>query len=213
MKVINVNTVDIHAVVDALRSGQTLVYPTETCYGLGCDATNSEAVQKLFDIKKRQKNKPMLVVFPSIEMAMRYIKWGPQLEKIATRFWPGPLTVVTLLKDNTSVSSLLVGEDGTLAFRVSSHPFVQEVTLTLGAPLVSTSANVAGEDDPYDVQEVIRRYAQEEVQPDMIIDAGVLRFAAPSTIVKIDNDTLTVLRQGEVFVKTKNRPFSSPMRQ
>ena len=136
MEVINVNTVDIHAVVGALRSGQTLVYPTETCYGLGCDATNSEAVEKLFDIKKRQKNKPMLVVFPNVEMAMRYIKWSLQLEKIATRFWPGPLTVVTLLQDNASISPLLAGEDGTLAFRVSSHPFVQEVTLTLGAPLV-----------------------------------------------------------------------------
>ncbi len=192
--------IQISEMVTQLRAGETMVYPTETCYGLGCDATNSTAVERLFAIKKRQKNKPMLVVFPDVAMAMRYIQWSPQLEKLASRFWPGPLTIVTSLQSDTNISSLLVGEDGTLAFRVSSHPFVQEVTQALGTPIVSTSANIAGEDDPYDVRDVIARFFQEEIQPDMIVDAGVLRFAAPSTIVKMDHGKLQVLRQGEVHV-------------
>ncbi len=81
-------------IVFELLNGKTLVFPTETSYGLGCDATNQPAVDKIFKIKGRSSDKPLLVVVPAIEMAKKYLIWNELLEKIATRYWPGPLTVV-----------------------------------------------------------------------------------------------------------------------
>ncbi|MSU75413.1 MAG: DUF559 domain-containing protein [Candidatus Magasanikbacteria bacterium] len=80
-------------VVDLLN-GQTVVFPTETSYGLGCDSTNQEAVDKIFKIKGRRSDKPLLVVVPNVEMAKRYLVWNETLEKIASKYWPGALTVV-----------------------------------------------------------------------------------------------------------------------
>lgn len=82
-------------VVDLL-AGKTIVFPTETSYGLGCDATNQAAVDRIFKIKGRGSDKPLLVVVPTVEMAKKYLRWSPIIEKISARYWPGPLTVVGL---------------------------------------------------------------------------------------------------------------------
>ncbi len=81
-------------IVSELLNGKTLVFPTETSYGLGCDATNQEAVDRIFKIKGRRNNKPLLVVVPTVEMARRYVMWNELLEKIASKYWPGAVTVV-----------------------------------------------------------------------------------------------------------------------
>ena len=80
--------------VEYLKAGKTIVFPTETSYGLGCDAANQEAVNKIFKIKGRKSDKPLLVVVPTIEMAKKYLVWNNLLEDLASRYWPGPLTLV-----------------------------------------------------------------------------------------------------------------------
>ena len=89
-----INQENLSEAVVALQAGQTLIFPTETSYGLGCDSANQEAVNKIFSIKQRRSDKPLLVVVPSIEMAKKYLVWNDLLEDLAGKFWPGPLTVV-----------------------------------------------------------------------------------------------------------------------
>jgi len=78
-----------------LKNGKTIIFPTETSYGLGCDATNQEAVDKIFKIKGRRGDKPLLVVVPTVEMAREWLEWTPLVEKLAEKYWPGALTIVS----------------------------------------------------------------------------------------------------------------------
>lgn len=201
MNVIPAEELAVPEVVRALREGQTVVYPTETSYGLGADATNVAAVDKLFAIKKRQAEKSMLVLMPDVTMAKQYVAWSEALEELARKYWPGALTVVAPLKPGTRIAPGVVGAGNTLAFRITSHPFAAALVQSLGRPLVSTSANISAQGSPYDCATVVTMFGGEADQPDWILDAGSLPVRSPSTIVQIaPGEPLRVLRQGEVIV-------------
>lgn len=200
MQILKLSDVTPADIAVQLRKGKTVVYPTETCYGLGCDATNQDAVHKVFEIKKRQKQKTVLVIASDVSMIMDYVTWNPTLERIAQAYWPGPVTVVTHVSAGGALPEGIVREDNTIAFRVTNHPFAQELSAELGRPIVSTSANVAAEESPYDSDAVQKMFANNAAQPDIFIDGGALPHHAPSTIIRVDNDHIDILRQGEVVV-------------
>ena len=191
-------------VIDALQSGQVLVYPTETCYGLGGDATNSDVVEKIYKIKQRLEEKPFLVVVPDVAMAMEYLEWGPQLDEIASRYWPGPLTVVGGVRLSEfgvrNLANGVVAPDGTIAVRVTAHPVAAELARALGRPLISTSANISGREPSYSADDIIKMFEGRENQPDILIDCGVLFQNPPTTIVSIVGGEIEVLRKGSVEV-------------
>lgn len=192
--------------LDYLQSGKIIIFPTETSYGLGCDACDQKAVDKIFQIKGRRPDKPLLVVVPTVEMAKEYLVWNDKLEKLS-KLWPGALTVVSKLKvksEKVKVSELakgVVGTDGTVAVRVTNAEIPKYLSEQLGRPVVATSANLADAGDIYDSQELIKMYEDREFQPDAIIDAGVLPHNPPSTIVSVVNDKLKVLRQGKLEIE------------
>lgn len=200
MQILKIENLKIDEIADELKKGMSLVYPTETCYGLGADATNEKAVAKLFDIKKRQQNKTMLVIVPDIAMARQYIHWDENINEVANTYWPGPLTVVAKAKEDSGLASGVIAEDGTLAFRVTSNYLSSDLSRALGKPLVSTSANIAAMDSPYEAEAVINMYSEEPVQPDIIIDAGELPHLLPSTIVRLVGGTREVIRQGSIIL-------------
>jgi len=201
MNIIKQEGIDIKNIVNELKAGKVLVYPTETCYALGCDATNSAAVERVFDIKRRQKNKPMLVLVPDESMMLQYVPWSPKMSEIAERYWPGALTVVSPMRADVDLPLGVMAEDHSIAFRVTSYPFVQGITTSLGAPLVSTSANIATQKNPYDIKTILSMYKDAEKKPDIIIDAGPLPHRSSSTIVRVIGERVEVLRQGEVVVE------------
>lgn len=202
MNVIPAELEAISEMVRVLREGQTVVYPTETSYGLGADATNAAAVDKLFAIKKRQAEKSMLVLMSDVVMAKQYVAWNEALDELARKYWPGALTVVAPMRPDAMVAPGVVGVGNTLAFRITSHPLAAALVQSLGRPLVSTSANIATQGSPYDCATVIAMFKNEVDQPDWILDAGSLPVRSPSTIVKIaPGEPLRVLRQGEVIVE------------
>ena len=201
MKIIKQENLDISEIVEALKNGATIVYPTETCYGLGCDASNKEAVDKIFAIKKRQAHKSVLVVVPEVSMIIPFISWTPTLQNIADKYWPGALTVVVKVKDKNVFPPGVVNEDGTMAFRVTDHPLASKISKKLNSPLVSTSANIASLESPYDIEAVLHMFEYEDIQPDIIIDGGNLQHRSPSTIVKVVGENVEVLRQGEVVLE------------
>ena len=203
MQIFFENDCDIVSIVSHLKEGKILVYPTETCYGFGCDATNASAVSKIFDIKKRQKKKTVLIIVSSIQMAMEYIFWNEKLQRVAERYWPGPLTIVAPAKNQELFPEGVVAEDGTLAFRISSHPFVEAIVEELQRPLVSTSANISSQKSPYNIEDVKNMFANCYRKPDIVIDAGELPHKAPSTIIRINQSTIEILRQGELIIDSK----------
>ena len=200
MKIIKQKNISTNELVKDLQNGKVIVYPTETSYGLGADATNEEAVNKIFKIKKRQVGKSVLVVMPNIEMAMQYVEWSELLNELAQKYWPGPLTVVVPLKSGHNLASDVVAIDNTLAFRISSHPLITELTKKLNKPIVSTSANISAQGDAYNSQAIINVFEKEINQPDIIIDAGQLPEKSPSTIIRLLNDKIEVLRQGQIKI-------------
>jgi len=200
MDVVQIQDISAEALMARLKDGATMVYPTETCYGLGCDATNASVVQKIFSIKHRQKDKPLLTLMADKEMAMRFVVWSERLNTLADRYWPGPLTVVASVLPDVGLPEGVVADDGTIAFRITDHPFAEDVCRALGSPLVSTSANISDMGSPYDIAEVRRMFEGQTDQPDIIIDAGPLPHRAPSTIVRVVGDQVEVLRQGEVII-------------
>lgn len=200
MTIIPITDVSITQIAQALLEGKTIVYPTETCYGLGASATNDSAVARLFDIKQRQQHKSMLCLMQDVSMAMEYVCWSPTLEKIATRYWPGALTVVAEQKPDVTLAQGVVASDHTISFRVSSHPFCHELMRVMNTPIVSTSANISSMESPYDIDHVIDMFSQNEAKPDIIIDAGPLPHRPPSTIVKVDGTKKIVIRQGDIIV-------------
>lgn len=183
-----------------LVSGATIIYPTETCYGLGCDATNAEAVKKLYDIKGRPEGKPFIVIVDVLERMAPYIEITSTLRDIEKKYWPGALTVVVDAKTDSGLPSGVIGTDGTIAFRVTSHPLARELASVLARPLVSTSANLAGEPNVYSAEVARQIFLSRDIQPDILIDAGDLPETQPSTVVRVQGERLTVLRQGAVKI-------------
>lgn len=201
MNIISEASVSLVDIVKALAKGNTIVYPTETCYGIGCDATNAAAVNSIFLIKKRQLNKTVLVIMADIEMAIQYVEWNSSIQTIATRYWPGPVTVVAKKRDDVILPAGIISEDGTIAFRVSGYPLAVNMAKELGKPIVSTSANISSLASPYDVATIKNQFSSQEHQPDIIIDGGELPEQLPSTIVQVAEDgNIHILRQGGIIV-------------
>lgn len=201
MRIVKEEDAVIEDIALALCEGKTLVYPTETCYGLGCDARNEPAVARVFEIKNRQKDKPVLVVAADAAMMMEFVVWTPRLERIAQRYWPGALTVVARARAGDKLAQGVLGSDGSIAFRVTSHPLPSALSRALGGPLVSTSANIASLESPYDIESVRAMFESGEHSPDILIDGGVLPHRSPSTVVWVSDSGLQVLRQGDVVVQ------------
>jgi L-threonylcarbamoyladenylate synthase len=200
MEVIKIQDISISQIIDALKKGKVIVYPTETCYGLGCDATNSQAVDKLFEIKKRQKEKAVLVLVSDVSVIEDYVKWTPKLEELKRKYWPGPLTVVTKIKNRGNLSDGTIDKDNTIAFRITDHYFAHALCKELGRPLVSTSANITSHDSPYNVESILEMFEGKEKQPDIIIDSGTLPHKSPSTIIRVKGNEIELLRQGELIL-------------
>ena len=214
MHVISQKNLDIDEVVEVLKSGATIVYPTETCYGLGCDATNEAAVQKIFAIKGREIGKSALMVASDIEMVKQYVEWNDIANKLAEKYWspvvrprrtkwgkPGALTMVLSMRGpSRSLAEGVISKDGTAAFRVTSHPFAHALAKVLGRPIVSTSANIAGGPNPYMIEAILEAFEKKDMKPDIVIDAGELPKRPPSTIIRIVYDKTEVIRQVEIKI-------------
>lgn len=183
-----------------LESGGIVIYPTETCYGIGVDATNSEAVKKLLRYKGERRGKPISVAVNSTEMAKDYVEFNPQAENLFKNFLPGPITVVANGKHK--VDSHLESEDGKLGIRFPNHELVLQIIKTFGKPITSTSANISNGKTPYEIQkDILNRIPDSKKELiDLIIDAGHLPHHLPSTIVDTTLNSPKILRQGGFMV-------------
>ncbi|MBC2884549.1 threonylcarbamoyl-AMP synthase [Ochrobactrum sp. CM-21-5] len=182
--------------VDVLRRGGLVAIPTETVYGLAADAANGEGVAGIFAAKGRPQFNPLIAHVSGIDMAERYVVFDPVSRKLAQTFWPGPLTIVLPLKDKQDterpIHPLVTAGLATLAIRMP-HGRVQDVIRGLDSPVAAPSANTSGRISPTSAEAVAGDLGD---KLDLILDAGPCGVGVESTIVKVEGDTVRLLRPG-----------------
>ncbi len=176
-----------------IAGGGVVVYPTETVYGLGVDASNARALDRLVTLKGREPGKPISVLVSDRHMLGDLVSEVPPLASLLMRrFWPGPLTIV--LRAHTGLSPLLTSDTGGLGVRVSSHPMATALVEAVGRPVTTPSANPAGQRPPLHVDEA-RAYFGARV--DCYLDGGRVAGEPASTVVDARGE-LKVIREGAI---------------
>ena len=145
---------EVDEAVRVLREGGIILYPTDTVWGLGCDATNAEAVDRIYRLKRSENKKSMLVLCASADMVVRYVNRAPGIAFEVMEMATSPLTLI--LPGATGVAANLIPDEGTLGIRVPDHEFCRRMLRGLQRPVVSTPANISGEATPTGLQEVSR---------------------------------------------------------
>lgn len=176
--------------VAALRDDGVVVYPTDTVYGLGCDITSRRAVERITQIKGRDPKKPMSFVCSDLTDIARYARVSNFAYRLLKRHLPGPYTFI--LEASREVPKLLLTKQKTVGIRVPAHSVALALAKELGHPVLSTSANLAGDEpinNPAEIQEILGN------QVDLILDCDVLP-RVPSTVVSLVGDKVEVLREG-----------------
>lgn len=184
---------DLIKAAELIKSGEIVGIPTETVYGLGADASNEEAVAKVFQAKGRPADNPLIVHLADFSQAVDYTKSIPELAyKLAERFCPGPLTMV--LPKNDRIPMITSGGLDTVGIRVPSHPVMHRIIELSGCPIAAPSANTSGYPSPTSASHVMRDMSGKIAA---VVDGGSSEFGVESTVISIEGEnTVRILRPG-----------------
>ncbi len=180
----------IEKAVKALRRGALVIYPTDTLYGLGCNALDERAIKKVFAAKKRPISNPLSIAVDSIEMMGRYAKLTGAAEKLAQEFLPGALTIVLEKKDLPSALTCGLPNVG---IRIPDSDIALKLIELLGVPITATSANISGNAPPSSAEDA----ASQIKDADIALDTGQLKGSTPSTVVDLTGKP-KILREGAI---------------
>ncbi|MFH7326337.1 L-threonylcarbamoyladenylate synthase [Desulfurivibrio sp. C05AmB] len=185
---------DIERAVAVIRQGGMVAFPTETYYGLAVDPFNREAVSRLFAVKRRAPDKPILNLVPDREKMVRLVRRVPPCyEPLIAAFWPGPLTLVFAAAEDVPV--ILTGYTGTVGLRISSNPVAAGLATAYGGPISATSANLSGLPAAVTAAEVSSQLGPDV---DLIIDGGTTPGGLGSTIIGVADERPVLLRAGVI---------------
>lgn len=184
----------IERVADILKRGGVIGYPTETVYGIGCNAFNAKAVDRVYKLKNRDRKKAMVLIAGDIVQISDLVKSIPEsAEKLIDNFWPGPLTII--FETSSRINEFAFGKSKTIAVRIPDCSICLEMIKETGFPLVSTSANLSGESASTNAEAVAAIFGQEL---DIIIDGGTTPEKRPSTLVDITKNPAKIIREGAI---------------
>jgi L-threonylcarbamoyladenylate synthase len=176
-----------------IRSGGLVAFPTETVYGLGANALDATAVQKIYELKGRPSASPLIVHVASIEMAREIVaEWPPLAEELARKWWPGPMTLV--LPKKAVIPDIVTAGLPTVGVRMPNHPIALELIREAGVPIAAPSANRFMELSPTTAEHVRQAFG-DSVD---ILDGGPAQVGIESTVVAIENGELKLLRPGMI---------------
>ena len=182
--------------VRLLRAGRVIAFPTDTVYGVGASGFNERAIEQLFVVKTRERGKAIPYLLADAKDLLAVAHEVPSAAHVlAEKFWPGALTLV--VPASARVPKVLIAGGDTIAVRVPNHPTTRALIDSLGSPLAATSANISGERDPGNAQEV---FAQLNGRIPMILDGGATRVNIPSTVVDVTVTPPKVLRVGPISI-------------
>ena len=200
MKVISIKNTKkekiIDTIVQTLSKGGLVIFPTETTYGAGVDATNQLAVDKLLSYKSRREGKPLSIAVKDQEMAQQYVVLNDSAKSIYSTFLPGPFTVVS--KSLGKTANGVESEFGTLGVRIPDYQLVLEFLTKINKPITATSANSSGKKRPYTIDDILNNLSGKQKDLiDLIVDVGELPHNKPSTIIDTTLSAPMTLRQGD----------------
>jgi L-threonylcarbamoyladenylate synthase len=191
---------DDQAIAEAARlvlAGQPVAVPTETVYGLAADATNAEAVARIYEAKGRPSFNPLIIHVSTIEEAKRIGSLNGAASGLASEHWPGPLTLVVPLRRDSGIASLVTAGLDTIGIRCPAHPAVQALIKAVGRPLAAPSANASGSISPTRAEHVVKSLGG---RIPLIIDGGATERGLESTIIAATGGELRLLRRGPINV-------------
>ncbi len=194
------------AIAEAARlvlAGEPVAVPTETVYGLAADATNAEAVARIYAAKGRPSFNPLIVHVPDLAAAEKIGKFDDQARALAEAHWPGPLTLVVPLRENAGIASIVTAGLPTIALRVPAHPAMQALLAACARPLAAPSANASGLISPTRASHVV---ASLGARVALVIDGGATQRGIESTIVAATGGPLRLLRRGPIEVAAEEEP-------
>lgn len=172
------------------------VYPTDTCYGIGCSALDEAALKRVYEAKGRDFAKPVNLMVDSLETLERFGELSPTARKLAEVFLPGGFTLLLPRKD--ALPSFVNPGQDLIGLRIPDHAFCLALVKAIGTPVVTTSANVAGQPETYSLPDILEAFGGKNENIDLVFDGGVLEKNPPSTIVKVVGNSWEVVRQGRI---------------
>ncbi len=186
----NPNPKAIAEAVQCLRRGGILVYPTDTCYGLGADMTNPISVDKIYKIKERQDKKPLSVIIKNVNQLKKYALVDNNQEAILRKYLPGPFTFVLLSSDYKTFKQSSIG------IRIPEYKITRLISDKFYTPYATTSANKSGYDPCYNLDCILAQFENAQYKPNLILDVGELLKNPPSTVVDLSQWPPHIIRQG-----------------
>lgn len=184
-------------VSDFIKEGKIIIYPTDTVYGLICDAKNKKAVQKVFKIKKRDPKKPLPLFVRDLKMAKKFARIDKKQEKFFKNFWPGKTTMVLERKGKEEIYGV---DKKTIAIRIPKYKPLNCLLKDISRPVAQTSANISGGANPDSIKEVLKQFREKPHtkfgggHPDLIIDGGTLSKKS-STVIDLTKPKPEILRE------------------
>jgi len=177
--------------IESIRNGGVVIFPTDTVYGIGCDPYNEDAVERIYQLKNRDSRKPLPILAYSKQVLENIVEFDETASRIAEKFWPGGLTMVLPLKDD-KLKKLSRGTN-TIAVRVPNNKcvlaFLKKCELVVG-----TSANISGKEPFTDPQNI----GNDVIDCDIFLNGGIIQSSGASTVIKIENGEIKILRSGDI---------------
>lgn len=185
----------IQEVANGLKEGKLVVFPTDTVYGIGTNAYNDNACKKVYEVKGRPMNKPLIVLIANIDMLKEIVNDISQVEqKLIDSLWPGPLTIIFKKKAGIFPDIVSAGDDY-IRVRLVNEGIVAKLIQIVGVPVVAPSANLSGSPTGTKIKNIIRELGD---KVDYILDYGDIESDTTSTIVKVENERVVVIREGKI---------------
>lgn len=199
---------DVREIIRLLQNNKIVVLPTDTCYGLMGKATDEKVVRRIYEIKGRDYKKPLSIICRDVEMMRKFTVVSECEEKIIRKFLPGPLTIILKKKSlprplaailhKKELSRILNVGENSVGVRVPKHSLTTEIMKQIDFPLTATSANQSSEPEIYSSDEILARFKEKKIQPDVIVMAGRLAYVLPSTVMKVEEKDVQILRRGPI---------------
>lgn len=180
--------------IDALKEGKAIVYPTDTVYGIGANALDIEAIEKVYRIKKRPLDKPISICVSKISSIKKIAYINKEVEKIIEQILPGPFTIILNKKEN--IPSILTTGSEKIGIRIPDNKICMELSKEF--PITTTSANLSGKDIPESVDDILK---QLDDTVDLILDAGICRHGIHSTVIDMTLNPPKIVRKGAIIPK------------
>lgn len=187
---------EIGKITKLIREGKIIVCPTDTVYGLICDAKNKKAVKKLFELKRRNLKKPIPIFVKDIKMAKKFADINKNQKKFLQKVWPGKVTAV--LKTKKKFPKGVVGSENKIGLRIPKYKLINTLIKKINRPLTATSANISGKPTSGKIKRILKQFENKRLKPDLFFDVGNLKYSKLSTVIDLTASKLKILRRGAI---------------